>query len=408
MLTYRGNRFSGGQGVYIRNLSRELHEIGHEVTVLSGPPYPDVDEGVRLVRLRGLDLYARLGERLNPFHEVKHPIDLYEYLGVFGGFFPEPLTFGMRAVRHLQRSNGFDIVHDNQSLSYPLLALPRMGMPVVASVHHPIHVDRDMQLAATPTWRERWRLRRWYSFLGMQSLVSRRMPMLITPSDNSRRDVGRTHRVPLERIRRVYIGVDSERFRRPSGIESRPHRVVVVTSADTALKGLSDFWGAIQRIAAARPIEVQVVGSPRDPEATAADLRRRGIADRVEFLGKVELWRLVEAYSSATVVVMPSHYEGFGLPAVEAMACEVPVVAYDTSSLPEVIGTDGVAGRLAPLGDQEALAREICRYLDDPEAAARAGRAGRERVLEHFNWRKTAHETAALYEEALGGEPPAC
>lgn len=381
--------------------------------MISGPPYPDVDEGVELVRLRGLDLYARLGERVSPLREVKHPIDLYEFLAVMGGFFPEPLTFGMRALRHLQRHDGFDIVHDNQSLSYPLLALPRMGLPVVATVHHPIHVDRDLQLAATPSWRDRWRLRRWYSFLWMQGIVSRRMPLLITPSENSRRDIGRTHHVPVERIRRVYIGVESDRFRRTNGAKPHPHRVIVVTSADTALKGLSDFYGAIERIACTRPIEVQVVGAPRDAEATEADLRRRGIADQVKFLGKVSHERLVEAYASASVAVLPSQYEGFGLPAVEAMSCEVPVVAYNTSSLPEVIGTDGVAGRLAPLGDQEALAREICGYLDDPEAAFRAGRAGRERVLKHFNWRKTAHETAALYEEvlyeeALGGEPPAC
>lgn len=148
LLTYRGNPLSGGQGVYVRNLSRELVAIGHHVTVISGPPYPELDAGVDLVRLPSLDLYARFGEAVNPFREVTGPVDLYEYAAVLGGFFPEPLTFGIRAYRHLQRHNGFDIVHDNQSLSYGLLAMQRMGLTVVATVHHPITIDRDLELAA--------------------------------------------------------------------------------------------------------------------------------------------------------------------------------------------------------------------------------------------------------------------
>ncbi|MEE8336833.1 MAG: glycosyltransferase family 4 protein [Dehalococcoidia bacterium] len=399
MLTYRGNPLSGGQGVYIRNLSRELQQLGHDVTVISGPPYPDVDDGVELVRLRGLDLYARIGERFNPFREIRDPIDLWEYAAVLGGFFEEPATFSLRAYHHLQRNDGFDIVHDNQSLSYGLLAMQRMGLPVVATVHHPIQIDRDLELAAATSWQERFKLRRWYSFLFMQTIVARRLPMLITPSNASIGTAQKALGVPRDRFRLVYIGVDGDRFKRADGTQRHPARLLIVNSADTPIKGLAHLYGAIEELACTRPIEVQVVGTPRDRDRTEAELRRRNIEGRVTFLGKLDHDQLVHAYSTATVAVLPSLYEGFGLPAVEAMACELPVVAYASGALPEVIGTDGAAGTLVRRGDQPALAREIAAYLDDPAAAARAGRAGRERVLQHFTWRNAARETAALYEE---------
>ena len=399
LLTYRGNPLSGGQGVYVRHLSRGLRDLGHDVTVLSGPPYPNLDEGVELVRVRGLDLYSRLGQPLNPLDEIRRPVDLLEYASVMAGCFPEPLSFGLRAYRHLQRHNGFDVVHDNQSLSYGLLGMLRMGLPVVATVHHAIQIDRDLELSAASSWRERLRLRRWYWFLSMQGVVSRRLPILISVSRSSAREARRAFRLPRDRVRTVYNGVDAKRFRAPADSRRCPGRVVVVNSADTPLKGLDQLYGAIERLVCRHPAEVLIVGEPRDRERTQAELRRRGIERRVRFLGKLDEEALVDAYASASVAVVPSRYEGFGFPAAEAMACEAPVVAYDTGALPEVIGTDGAAGRLVPAGDEEALATAISCYLDDPLAAARAGAAGRERVLRRFDWDRAARETAALYEE---------
>ncbi len=396
----------------MRYLSRELRDLGHEMTVISGPPYPEVDEGVELVRLRGLDLYSRLGQPLHLSREIRRPIDLYEYLAVRGGFFPEPFTFGVRAYRHLQRSDGFDVVHDNQSLSYGLLGMMRWGLPVVATVHHPIHIDRDLELAAASNWRERLKLRRWYSFLAMQGFVSRRLPLLISVSESSARESIRAFGLRRERVRRVYNGVDTEQFRVPPGAQRHPARVVVVNSADTPLKGLDHLYGAIERLACRRPVEVLVVGEPRDRAGTEADLRRRGIDGHLRFLGRLDQRELVEVYSEATVAVLPSLYEGFGLPAAEAMACQVPVVAYDTGALREVIGADGLAGRLAPCGDQAGLAHAIEKVLDDPATAARMGAVGRERVITRFSWSRAARETAALYEEVCaqtaqrdGGRP---
>jgi glycosyltransferase involved in cell wall biosynthesis len=386
----------------VRYLSRGLRDLGHEVTVISGPPYAEVDEGVELVRLRGLDLYSRLGRPVHPLREIRRPIDLYEYLAVMGGFFPEPLTFGVRAYRHLQRNDGFDVVHDNQSLSYGLLGMMRWGLPVVATVHHPIRIDRDLELAAASNWRERLKLRRWYSFLAMQGFVSRRLSLLISVSESSARESIRAFGLRRERVRTVYNGVDTEQFRAPPGAQRHPARVVVVNSADTPLKGLDHLYGAIERLACRRPVEVLVVGEPRDRAGTEADLRRRGIDGHLRFLGKLDQRELVEVYSEATVAVLPSLYEGFGFPAAEAMACEVPVVAYDAGALREVIGADGLAGQLAPLGDQDGLAHAIEKVLDDPATAARMGAAGRDRVVTRFSWSRAARETAALYEEVRG------
>ena len=392
---------SGGQGVYVHYLSRGLRDLGHEVTVVSGPPYPELDEGVDLVRLPSLDFFSRLDESLAVMCDIRSPIDLYEYVAVKGGFFPEPLTFGMRVFQYLRQHNGFDVVHDNQSLHYGLLGLQRLGYPVVATVHHPIHIDRDYALAAAgSSWSELLKLRRWYSFLGMQAFVSRRLPLLISVSESARRESGRAFNVPTERIHTVYNGVDAEEFCMSPQARRHPSRVLVVNSADTPLKGLDHLYGALERLVCRRPVEVHIVGQPKDPERTQRELCRRGIDRHVHFLGKLDREQLVEAYSTATVAVLPSLYEGFGLPAAEAMACEAPVVAYRAGALPEVVGTDGAAGLLAPKGDQEALAHAIGTLLDDPDRAMRMGLAGRERVVRRFNWDRTARETAALYEEA--------
>ena len=406
LLTYRGNPFSGGQGVYVRELSRGLRDLGHRVTVLSGQPYPDLDDEIELVRVPGLDFYSTFPPGSGALRRIRRPLDLYEYATATLGGFPEPLAFGVRAAPYLlARRDDFDVVHDNQSLSYGLLALRRAGMPVAATIHHPIHIDRDYAIAAAGSLSERLSIRRWYSFLHMQGVVARRLAMVITVSESSRRDTQRAFRIPPERMRTVYNGVDADGFSAPEDARRRPNRIVVVNSADQPIKGITQLYPVLERLAARRPIEVTIVGEPRDRAATDAELRRRGIAGQVRFLGKLSHDELVRAYATATVAVVPSLYEGFGLPAVEAMACALPVVAYDVSALPEVIGEDGEAGRMVPAFDHELMARTIGEVLDDPEEALRMGMAGRARVLKRFTWERAARETAALYEEVRACSP---
>jgi len=398
LLSYRGNPYCGGQGVYVYYLSRELVRLGHEVTVFAGPPYPRLPEGVGLVKVPSLDLYGGDGLALGRVRRVRGPVDALEYAMAVAGLYPEPLTFTLR-VRALVEGHRPDIVHDNQSLGFGLLGLKARGLPVVATVHHPIHIDRAFALAAARSPWERLGTRNWYWFLWMQGVVARRLPLLLAVSEASRRDAVRHLGVAAERVRVVYNGVDVEAFRALAGAERHPHRIILVNSADMPIKGLPQFYGALARVASQRPVEVVVVGEPRPGHLS--QLARHRLDGRVRFLGRLETEALVREYSTAALAVAPSLYEGFGLPAAEAMACELPVVAFAAGALPEVLGRDGEAGRLVPCYDQEAMARAIVELLDDPEKRARMGAAGRQRVVRLFSWERAAKDTVRAYEEAL-------
>jgi glycosyltransferase involved in cell wall biosynthesis len=333
---------------------------------------------------------------------VRRPVDLYEFGAASLGLFPEPLTFGLRAYRCLRaRRDDFDIVHDNQSLSYGLLAVQRLGLPVVATIHHPVHIDRDCALEAASSLVERFTIRRWYSFLGMQERVARQLPRLIAVSRSSRRDAARVFHMDPARIRVVYNGVDADRFTATEGVAREPHRIVVVTSADQPVKGLHHLYEVLERVARRRAVDVTIVGTPRDPAAVQRELRRRGIEHCVRFLGRLSGDDLVRAYASASVAVVPSLYEGFGLPAAEALACSVPVVAFAAGALPEVLGADGECGHLIAPYDTAAMADAIVALLERPDDALEMGIAGRRRVIERFDWGRAAQQTAAVYEEVL-------
>ena len=400
LLTYRGNPYSGGQGVYVRHLSRALRDAGHHVTVLSGPAYPDLDPGVRLVRVPSLDLYSAIEGGVPAWKRIRGPADGVEYALGRTGVFSEPLAFGLRALAWLARHRDFDVVHDNQSLSYPLLAIPRVAAPAIATIHHPIHVDLKFALQGAETRSSRREIRRWYRFLRMQGAVARRLPAVITVSDQARLDTARHFRIDPAKVHRVYNGVDTERFAAHEDVRRVLNRIVVVNSADQEIKGLRYLYPTIERIAAKRDVEVLVVGSPRNPALVGEELRRRGIADRVRFLGKLPEDQLARVYCSASVAVVPSRYEGFGLPAAEALASSVPVVAFAAGALPEVLGADGMTGRIVPLGDTDAMAEAVIELLDDPVRSLRLGAAGRQRVLERFSWDRAAEETVRVYREA--------
>jgi glycosyltransferase involved in cell wall biosynthesis len=401
LLTYRGNPYSGGQGVYVRYLSRGLRDLGHDVTVLSGPPYPELDEGVQLARLPSLDIYSTFPPGQGAWRRIRRPIDLYEFGAAMLGFFPEPLSFSARAYRYLRaRRDEFDVVHDNQSLAYGLLAVQGMGLPVVSTVHHPIQIDRDYALAAAGSRRERFDLRRWYAFLNMQGVVARRLPRVISVSESSKVETSRAFDLPADRLRVVYNGVDVDRFTAAEGTRREPGRVLVVNSADQEIKGLRLLYDVLEQLIARRPADIRIVGRPKDPVATARELERRGLAGSVQFLGQLSHEDLVAAYASSSVAVVPSLYEGFGLPAAESLSCGVPVVAFAAGALPEVLGPDHTTGRVVPAYDTTAMAEAVAGLLDDPSCALRMGIAGRQRVLERFNWERAAEQTAEVYREA--------
>ena len=402
LLTYRGNPFCGGQGVYVRHLSRELVRLGHHVDVFSGQPYPTLDSGVRLVRVSSLDLYREP----DPFRmprpgEYRDWVDLLEVATMMTAGFPEPLTFSLRARRQLSiRRNRYDVVHDNQGLGYGLLGLGRLGLPLVTTVHHPVQIDRALDLAVA-TGSRRFSLRRWYGFTRMQERVARSLTEVVTVSHSSREQILEHLGIPAERIEVVPIGTDPELFAPDPAVARSPGRIVTTASADVPLKGLLPLVEAIAKLRTEREVELVVVGSTRAGGPVAEAVERYGLADAIRFTGRIPDADLVHELRRAQVAVVPSLFEGFSLPLVEAMACGTPVVATTGGALPEVAGADGHAALLVPPGDPTALAISIGRLLDDDALRARLGAAGRERVLDRFTWRSAAEHTVRIYRRAL-------
>ena len=409
LLSYRSKPHSGGQGIYVRALSRELAELGHRVEVLSGQPYPDLGEGVPLTRVPSLDLYREPDPFRTPRpSEFRDWIDVAEWATMCTAGFPEPLTFSLRAARALlPRAAEFDVVHDNQSLGWGLLQLTRAGLPTVATVHHPIAIDRELELAATPGLRRRITLRRWYAFTRMQTRVVGRLDGVTTVSESSRRDIGTHMGVPAERIEVIPVGIDPDEFRPPPADRPRdPDSILVITSADVPLKGLVHLLEAVAKLRTERPVRLTVVGTARPGGPAEAALDRLALRDAVRFTGSVPQAELIELMQRAAVVAIPSLYEGFSLPAVEAMACATPLVTTDAGALPEVVGSD--AGLRVRAGDVGELTAALQLVLDSPSLAGQLGRAGRQRVLERYTWRATAQRTAEWYAEVLERKGKPC
>ncbi len=405
LLTYRGNPRSGGQGVYVKLLSRELIKLGHRVDVWSGPPHPELDAGVGLVDIPSLDLWDPEAFLAFPgLRALRDPINAAEYARTMTGEFPEPRTFCARVARALAaRGRGtYDIVHDNQSLGPALLDIDR-HTPVVATIHHPVTVDYRIALASAPTILKRWGVRRWYSFLPMQMRVARALPSVLTVSEASRRDLSRDYGIADERMRVVGNGINVETFVPMPEIGREENRLLTTLSADTPLKGFAHLLEALAALRRTRPdLHLTVIGSLAERSPNRRKLTELGLEQSVTFTGRVSAERIAEEYARATLAVVPSLYEGFGFPAGEAMACEVPVVSTRAGALPEVVGADGIAGRLVEPGNGEALARAIETLLAaEPSRRAAMGEAGRRRVLENFTWRHAAQRTADAYRDVL-------
>jgi glycosyltransferase involved in cell wall biosynthesis len=400
LLSYRSKPHSGGQGVYVRHLSRELAARGHHVEVFSGQPYPELDDGPVLRAVPSLDLYRDDDPFRTPAPgELRDWADVVEVAMMWGGAFPEPLTFSIRALRALRaRPGDFDIVHDNQGLGYGMLGLRRLGLPLVTSVHHPISVDKRLDLAGRNLI-ERLGKHRWYGFVRMQGRVARRAGPLITVSSSSKDDICRDFRVSADNVHIVPLGVDTRLFR-PRQEPRVPGRIVTVTSADSPLKGLPTLLRAVAKLATERDAHLVVIGTPS--AATRRQVTQLALGDRVTFASGLPDAEYARVLASAEVAVVPSMYEGFSLPAVEHMASGTPLVASRAGALPEVTGD---AAQLVPPGDPEELSAALRGLLDDGGARAQLAARGLARVGMRFAWPAVAAATEALYQKVIYGEP---
>ena len=400
-LTYRGKPHVGGQGIYTRHLTKALVDLGHHVEVFSGQPYPVVDPRIPLHELPSLDLFNdHYPGRFPAYWEIKTREDVLELAQFSTGTFPEPLAFSYRAKRALtSRAGDFDLVHDNQCLGYGILGLEKV-IPTIVTLHHPITQDRRLEMDHAPTRRKRWSVGRWYSFVRMQGRVASRMPRIVVVSENSIKDIHADMGVSYDRMRLVPVGVDPELFRPIPGVRRIPGRLITTASADVALKGLAYLLEAMAKLRTERDVSLTIIGKPK-PGKSMDLIHSLGLGHHVQFVSGVPDERIVELYAEAELAVVPSLYEGFSLPAIEAMATGIALVATDGGALPEVTGIDGETVLSCPAGDAGALAATIARGIDDAALRERVGAAGRERVLARWTWRKCAEQTVEQYREVL-------
>jgi glycosyltransferase involved in cell wall biosynthesis len=405
LLTYRGNMYCGGQGIYASYLAREWQRAGHEVHVFASPPLPDLAPGIPLHVIPNDNVFGQqhpaFFDPQRPFSLLK-PLSLWE-LGVSRfGVFPEMQTFGLRLLRRwraYQQRHHFDVVFDNQSLSWGLLGIQATGTPVVSVIHHPLHIDREADFAIDPRlWKK---IKRTLYFpLFMQQQVAPRLRKIVTVSEASRSEIERYFGIPQKRVAVVYNGTDSELFH-PMPEVAKETDLLFVGRTEDRKKGIGTMLEALSLLPEWITLKIVDGRIPVDGLVPRL-LRRFGIEKRVTIVSEMlTVSELVRQYSTARVALVPSFFEGFGFPASEAMACGLPVIANAAGALPEVIGTDGRTGRLVPERDARAMAAAIADVLAEPGKAERMGREARTRIQHVFQWKEAAAGLVEVFEETL-------
>jgi len=399
LLGYRSDPYSGGQGVYIHYLSKALIDAGHRVDVISGPPYPQLDPGVKLIKLPSLDLFQNGLGSIRP-KNLLSITDLIEWLSKLTGGFAEPYSFGRRALKYLlKHRDEYDLIHDNQSLSFGMLKIQNLGFPLVTTIHHPITSDLRIALSDASTWQDRLLIRRWHSFLKMQVRVARRLRNIVTVSQCSQKDIASDFALSLERISVIYNGIDTNIFKPIPEIDRRSNLVMATASADAPLKGVRYLLEAFAILLQKYPdLELVLVGKLRqggDAERLVEDLN---LSSSVSFVSGISTLALVEMYAQATLVIVPSVYEGFGLPAGEAMSCGVAVVSTNGGALPEIVGDNAM---VVPTRDSKALADAASKLLEEPSLREDMGKEAREHIKQCFSWEACAKNMTKYYENII-------
>lgn len=396
---YRSHPHVGGQGIYLKHLSRALADLGHSVTVVSGPPYPQLDNAIQLIQLPSMNLYEHPSPlKAMTFHHWHSRANWVEWLGKISGKFTEPQAFGIRLANYLKKhGHNFDIVHDNQCLASDLL---RIKLPLTATIHHPITRDFEAALASAKTPLARFGAKRWYSFLAMQEKVARQLPAVVTVSESSRQDIAACFKRPSHLTDVIFNGLDTSLFcPRTKDSGDQPATLLTTSSSDQPVKGFGVLLEAFSLVVASNPnIQLRVIGKLSNDSPHCRTLEKLNIRNRVCFESGLSDQAMSEAYQAATLYICPSLYEGFGLPVAEAMSCGTPVITSDGGALPEVVGHAGV---VVPAGDVVALSEAITSLLNAPEKQAELSTLGRARALEQFCWQSVALQYVAHYRKVI-------
>ncbi len=395
-LSYRSKPFSGGQGIYVKYLSKALHDLGHEIDVFSGPPYPDLDPKVKLVKIPSLGLYEKNSKffDVNPT-ELLNPLNLFEWLSVNSGGFPEPYTFGKRIKKIIKKNlNEYDVIHDNQSLSYELLFFQKKK-PLVTTIHHPISMDLAYQLQSTNDIFLKLLMRRWHSFLVMQKFVAKRLKKIVVPSNSSIKDIKKEFHVDEYKMDRVMNGIDLNIFYPDSKIQKIPFKLVTVASSDVPLKGLDYLLEALSDLAKVYPdISLSIIGEQKRGGHTERLLKKLNLEKRVNFFSNLSQEDLRTTYCEAEIAVIPSLYEGFGFAAIEAMACGVPLISTSGGALPEVVKDTGI---IIPPKNPKEIYNSIVLLLSSPDIAKELSEKALKRANSKFSWETIAKKLEKVY-----------
>lgn len=398
ILSYRSAPFGGGQGVYVHDISKALTERGHKVDIISGPPYPKVPEGVNLIKLPGLDLFQTFSfkERIKIFKnkKKKNILDYFEFCSVLLGGFPEMKTFGHRCHNYLIQNTDYDAVIDNQSLSYGMLEIQKM-FPFIEIIHHPITKDYQHDLLANNKILYRFSRYRWYSFLNMQKRVAPKIKNIITPSSNSSQDIAKDFRCNESNITVIHNGLDVNIFVPYEDIKRDPLKLITTASADVPLKGLDYTLTALSILKNEfQNMNLTVIGKLKKDGHTSRLIERLGISDSIVFKTNLTKKEIAEEYAKSSVAIVSSLYEGFGYPVIEAMSCSTPLIAANTSSIPELIGNYAT---LIPPKDSTSLANSIKLIINNYDKYKSISNKGRDHIIKNFNWLKITDE----YEDSI-------
>ena len=393
ILSYRSAPFGGGQGVYIHDISKALSIMGHKVDVISGPPYPNLSEEVNLIQLPGLDLFQTFSfkERMKIFwkKEKKNFSDIYEFISVLLGGFPEMRTFGYRARDYLILNNHYDIVIDNQSISYGMIDLQKI-FPFIEIIHHPITKDFKYEMEQSNKLLYKFSRYRWYSFLKMQKKVAPKINNIITPSINSLKDISKDFNCDPSRITVIQNGLDIDIFRPYKEILRNPLRLITTASADVPLKGLDYTLKSLAELKKDfAGIHLIVIGKLKEEGHTSRLIEKLNIQDEVTFKTNLTKEEIAKEYAKSSISLVSSLYEGFGYPVIEAMSCGVPLIAANTSSIPELVGE---FASLIPAKDTKAQIESIKNVIQEYDRYKDIAEKGREHIITMFNWLKITEE----------------
>ena len=393
ILSYRSAPFGGGQGIYVHDISKALSLMGHQVDVISGPPYPNLDEKVNLIKLPGLDLFQTFifKDRLKILIKKKNKraIDFYEFFSTFFGGFPEMSTFGERAKEFLDKNLHYDIVIDNQSISYGMLEIQKK-FPLIEIIHHPITKDYKFELQSSSSFMYKLSRHRWYSFLKMQKRVAPQLKTIVTPSINSLKDIASDFNVNKKNINVINNGLDIDIFIPYEEIKRNPTKLITTASADVALKGLDYTLKSLPSLVNDFPeISLLVIGQMKKGGHTSRLIDELEIQDKVLFKTGLSKEEIAKEYASSSIAIVSSLYEGFGYPVIEAMSCEVPLIATNVSSIPELVGD---YAELIPAENTNELSKAIRDILLDYSQYKNIAVRGRHHIVNNFNWLKITEE----------------